>query len=139
VPSLSEVPSGGEFKLSSAAGRNLSYFRRRSGARQARGAVERRRLPCQPIRIRLNSIMRFEGRQARPANAEFDWPRRDLVRHHLGRRRELGTFADRLWRILYGSIDLAIGDTGTYQNNESDNGDKRAKTSERAKIGLIQH
>jgi hypothetical protein len=53
---------------------------------------------------------------------EFDLARRDGLRHHLGRRRGLGILADRQWRILHRSIDLAMGDTRANQNNETDNG-----------------
>jgi len=80
------------------------------------------------IRVRLDSIRRFEGRQARPANAEFDLSRRDGLRHHLGRRRGLGIFADRQWRILQSPIDLAMGDTRANQNNETDNGGEVPKS-----------
>ena len=41
--------------------------------------------------------------------------RRDGLRHHLGRRRRLGIFADRQWRILHRPIDLAMGDTRANQ------------------------
>ena len=118
MESSSSPALSGKTLVTSAAGRG----------RHRRGAVERRRLHPQPIRVRLDSIRRFERRQARPANAEFDLSRRDGLRHHLGQRRGLGILADRQWRILHRPIDLAMGDTRANQNNETDNGDERAKT-----------
>jgi len=51
----------------------------------------------------------------------------------------LSIFADRHWGILYRPIDLAMDGTRTNQNNETDDGDERANSGMRAKIGLIPH
>jgi hypothetical protein len=51
----------------------------------------------------------------------------------------LSILADRQWGILHRPIDLAMRDTLTNQNNETDDGDERVNGGVRAKIGLIPH